>query len=83
MKVFQFLIGSLTRNEPIKELLNPEVAGTVWKNNIAIADKYYQPGKFTTFAAYEWTWAPQSRNMHRNVLLPGYKACARSAVYGN
>ena len=69
MKVFQFLIGSLARNEPIKELDDPEVAGTVWKNNVAIADKYYQPGKFTTFAAYEWTSAPQSRNMHRNVFF--------------
>jgi hypothetical protein len=45
------------------------VAGTVWKENISIADKYYQPGKFTTFVAYEWTSAPNSRNMHRNVFF--------------
>lgn len=69
MKVFHFLAKSLALNEPIKELLDPEVAGTVWKNNIEIADKYYQPGKFTTFAAYEWTSAPHSRNMHRNVFF--------------
>jgi hypothetical protein len=67
--IFKWLAGSLAKNEPIKELLDPAVAGTVWKENIAIADKYYQPGKFTTFVAYEWTSAPNSRNMHRNVFF--------------
>jgi hypothetical protein len=68
-KVFQWLAGSLAKHEPIKELVNPEIAGTVWQQVIAIADKYYEPGKFTTFVAYEWTSAPNSRNMHRNVFF--------------
>jgi Protein of unknown function (DUF3604) len=71
--IFKWLAGSLAKNEPIKELLDPAVAGTVWKQNIAIADKYYQPGKFTTFVAYEWTSAPNSRNMHRNVFFKDSK----------
>ena len=54
-RVYLFLGSSILRNKPIKELLSPDVAGTVWKQVIAIADKYYQPGKFTTFVAYEWT----------------------------
>jgi hypothetical protein len=73
VKVFGFLIGSIAKNEPIRELNNPEVAGSVWKQNVAIADKYYRPGKFTTFAAYEWTSAPDSRNMHRNVFFKDAK----------
>ena len=72
-RVFQWLVGSLAKNEPIKELLDPAVAGTVWKQNIEIADKYYKPGKFTTFVAYEWTSAPNSRNMHRNVIFKDSK----------
>jgi hypothetical protein len=72
-RVFQWLAGSLAKHEPIKELLDPEVAGSVWKNNIEIADKYYQPGKFTTFVAYEWTSAPDSRNMHRNIFFKDSK----------
>ena len=72
-RVFQWLVGSLAKNQPIKELLDPAVAGTVWKENIAIADKYYKPGKFTTFVAYEWTSAPNSRNMHRNVIFKDSK----------
>ena len=71
--IFKWLAGSLAKQEPIKELLDPEVAGSVWRENIAIADKYYQPGKFTTFVAYEWTSAPNSRNMHRNVFFKDSK----------
>jgi hypothetical protein len=69
MNIFKWLAGSLAKHEPIQELLDPKVAGTVWQENIAIADKYNRPGKFTTFVAYEWTSAPGNRNMHRNVFF--------------
>ena len=72
-RVFQWLAGSLAKAEPIKELLDPAVAGSVWRETIAIADKYYKPGTFTTFVAYEWTSAPNSRNMHRNVFFKDSK----------
>jgi hypothetical protein len=67
-RVYLFLATSVM-NEPIKELLSPEVAGSVWKEIVAIADKYYQPGKFTTFVAYEWSSTPDNRNLHRNVIF--------------
>ena len=63
----------MLKNEPIKELLDPQVAGNVWKQTVAIADKYYQPGKFTTFAAYEWTSTPNNMNLHRNVIFKDTK----------
>ena len=68
-----FLGASIIKNEPIPELANPEVAGSVWKQVVSIADKYYQPGKFTTFAAYEWTSTPDNRNMHRNIIFKDSK----------
>jgi hypothetical protein len=71
--IFKWLAGSLAKQEPIKELTDPAVAGEVWKENIRIADKYYEPGKFTTFVAYEWTSLPNSRNMHRNVFFKDSK----------
>ena len=68
-KVYLFLGASILKNQPIKELLDPQVAGSIWKDTVAIADKYYQPGKSTTFAAYEWTSTPNNSNMHRNVIF--------------
>ena len=73
MRIYLYLGSSILQNKPIKELLSPEVAGNVWKQVIAAADKYYQPGKFTTFVAYEWTSTPQNRNMHRNIIFKGSK----------
>ncbi len=68
-RIYLYVGQSLMSNEPIKELNSPEVAGDVWKEVVRIADKYYQPGKFTTFAAYEWSSTPNNRNMHRNVFF--------------
>jgi len=73
-QVFSFLAGTIAKQEPVKELLSPEVAGTVWKQNNIIADKYNKPGKFTTFCSYEWTSMPNNQNMHRNVF---FKDCAK------
>ena len=72
-KVYLFLGESMLKNQPIKELLDPQVAGSVWKQTVAIADKYYQPGKFTTFAAYEWSSTPNNMNLHRNVIFKDTK----------
>ena len=72
-KIYLFLGASLLKNEPIKELISPEVAGAVWKSIGEIADKYNQPGKFTTFAAYEWTSTPDNRNLHRNIIFKDTK----------
>ena len=67
--IFQWLAGSLAKNEPIEELLNPEIMNSIWKQNIAIADQYNKPGKFTAFVSYEWTSMPGNQNMHRNVFF--------------
>ena len=71
-KVYLFLATSII-TEPIKELVSPDVAGSVWKRVVEAADKYYQPGKFTTFAAYEWSSTPDNRNLHRNILFKDTK----------
>ena len=73
-RIYLFLGGSMIENKPIKELISPQVAGTVWKENNAIADQANEPGKFTAFCSYEWTSTPNNRNMHRNVF---FKDCAK------
>ncbi len=43
-----------------------------WQHEMDAANANYQPGKFTTFIAYEWTSMPQGRyNLHRNVIFNG------------
>ena len=69
MKVYLFLGNSIMKKKPLTELTTPAVAGSVWKQVVATADKYYQPGKFTTFVAYEWSSTPDNRNMHRNIIF--------------
>lgn len=74
VKIFQWLAGSIASRKTITELSDPELSGTVWQENTAIADKYYKPGQFTTFCSYEWTSMPNSQNMHRNVF---FKDCSK------
>jgi hypothetical protein len=68
-RVYLFLGESMIKNQPIKELVSPEVAGSVWKQNNDIANQFNKPGKFTAFCSYEWTSTPNSMNMHRNVFF--------------
>ena len=49
--LFQWIAGSFAKREPINELLIRRRGQRLKKNN-DIADQYYKPGKFTTFAAY-------------------------------
>jgi hypothetical protein len=67
-KVFLYLL-SLTSQPPIKAFMSPQVAGTIWKENVKIADANNKPGKFTAFCSYEWTSMPGNRNLHRNIFF--------------
>ena len=78
VKIFQRLAGSIADRKPIEALLDPAITETVWQNNTEIADKYYKPGKFTTFCAYEWTAMPQNQNMHRNVFFRSCKGLPKA-----
>jgi hypothetical protein len=49
-------------------------AQSAWDREVAAANRYYEPGKFTTFIAYEWTAMIDGANLHRNVIFRGDKA---------
>ena len=67
------IIGAQTRNDLPSVLTDPKIVGplmvSVWQRAAAMADKYNEPGKFTTLIGFEWTPTPGGDNLHRNVLL--------------
>jgi len=73
-RVALYAINTLVIGPPVKALMAPEVASTVWKKNVELADQANQPRKFTTFCSYEWTSTPNNMNLHRNIF---FKDCAR------
>jgi Protein of unknown function (DUF3604) len=72
-KVFQYLV-SLVSKPPIEAFMSPKVAGTIWKENVDIANANNHPGKFTAFCSYEYTSQYDNRNLHRNVF---FRDCAK------
>ena len=54
-----------------KELVTG-VTKAAWLDTIAAAEQFNDPGKFTTFVAYEYTSSSDDRgNLHRNVIFKG------------
>ena len=66
---FQQIITSATVNVPIPYLVDPKVMKTAWQKQVDAANKHYEPGKFTTLIAYEWSSQPNSKNLHHNVFF--------------
>ena len=75
---FQTIGQSVRSGKPIDGLYDRDLVDRTWQDAVATADKYYKPGKLTTFAAYEYT-AVTTRdgsagtfaggNLHRNVVF--------------
>lgn len=76
LRAFGIIGQSLSRNERIDELAEEDLLKSVWDKEVEAADEHYEPGKFTTFPAYEWTSSPSTpdapipyaSNLHRNVI---------------
>jgi hypothetical protein len=73
-RVALYAINTLASGPPVKALMAPEIASTVWKRNVDFAEQANKPGKFTAFCSYEWTSMPNNMNLHRNVF---FKDCAK------
>ncbi len=69
MQTFAGILRDMSEGKRDPTLSDPVLAHTVWTDIIKAADANYLPGKFTTFAGFEWTSNPQKRNLHRVVVF--------------
>jgi len=69
MQAFAEILRNKSEGHPDKTLEDPAISRTVWAEIVKAADANYRPGKFTTFAGFEWTSNPKKRNLHRVVVF--------------
>jgi hypothetical protein len=68
-EAFALIAVGLTTLVPDPAFNDPDIIRTVWDRHVEIANKHYEPGKFTTLIAFEWTSIPSNQNLHRNVFF--------------
>jgi len=61
------ILGSIISSTGMPEYTKPEMLQENWQRYVKVANKFNDPGKFTTLIGFEWTSIPNGRNMHRNV----------------
>ena len=74
LKSFGKIASLVTSGKPLPGVDTRSAAQSAWQREVEIANRNYQPGKFTTLIAYEWTSMPDGQNLHRNVIFRGAKA---------
>jgi hypothetical protein len=70
---FMQILRSAFYGEPaeLQELNVESLRRDNWKRVIDVANKYDQPGRFTTFAAFEWSNTPGGSHFHRVAVFRG------------
>ena len=68
---FRKFADTLRDGQQMPEFADLRTVKNAWMDIIAAAQKHYEPGKFTTLIGYEFTSAPDGRNLHRNVIFSG------------
>ncbi len=63
------LVKSVTDGTAPRELADPRHLVSAWEKTVDVMEKYNAPGSFTAFISYEWSAAPDGRNLHRNVIF--------------
>jgi hypothetical protein len=61
-------------------IFDPEISRTVWSTYTETADRFYEPGRFTTIMGYEWTSLIKGNNLHRVLMFRGGKSTVDQIV---
>ena len=69
LQTFAGVLRDMSMGKIDPALTDPVISRSVWAEIVKAADAAYQPGRFTTFAGFEWTSNPQKRNLHRVVVF--------------
>ena len=70
IKVYGEVVQSANKGLPLPgPLSNPKTLRSLWERNTAMAEKYNDPGHFTTLIGYEWTSNTSGNNLHRVVVF--------------
>lgn len=80
MQTFAGILRDMSAGKSNPALSDPVLARSVWSEIVKAADENYQPGKFTTFAGFEWTSNPNKRNLHRVVVFRDTKTLPEMAL---
>jgi hypothetical protein len=71
------IVGSLSGDVP--PIKNDKAVRSAWQAYTALADRYNDPGAFTTLIGFEWT-AIGGYNLHRNVVFRGGASVANQTL---
>ncbi len=57
------------RGAEVDQINEPQMVSSIWSRVAENADRYYEPGVFTTFTGFEWSPHKNGDNMHRVVIF--------------